>query len=577
MTHLRLLLADPGLTRVDGEHGTWFLSALRDDRLRDVVVDAPTIDAVRDELTATAEDAVVLHVSRTRNGGTVEAYRSVTSSRSLYYLTGSDGAVVVADHYRNALAQLSPADRTLSRRAVADHLLFRSPVAPATYVEEVAQLGRGDYLRWDGDRDGWRRDRIDRLSVEDDATPAEARRRIDEALVDLVGAGVDRATSTMFSGGVDSTLLHSYRDDAAPTMHVSVDAPEFEHESAAVERAADLLDVTPTEVAVQERDFLDHLERTVDALGLPPRYNQTVVTDAAFRAADAGRYLNGHGADALFGVQGLKAARIADWLGPTLPVVDPLAGRAPGGVGDALSALQQRREQLSVPPSTPRSLAQDLASDIDPDAVGQIFGEELVSERVNRRTEYAHRRAALTADSTFAQQVESGHLVDFLADDGVSQWRQLGHVHGKTIAAPFRTRRLARCALSVPPDRRYVRGLDGLPDLQPKHLLKSVLEDRVPDYPTSRQKGDGSLPIRRYFERGPLSAVFERYHPPEFLPPAAHVRHVDSFGPLTWQLLTFAVWRDRVLREPALEPVPGTEDSYVRLPRDPPSPMSTGP
>jgi hypothetical protein len=36
--------------------------------------------------------------------------------------------------------------------------------------------------------------------------------------------------------------------------------------------------------------------------------------------------------------------------------------------------------------------------------------------------------------------------------------------------------------------------------------------------------------------------------------------HVDSFGPVTWNLITYAVWRDRVLRNPDLEPVPATVD-----------------
>lgn len=574
MVHLRLSFAEPDLRRVDGTHGTWFISALRTAQLGRLVADARSIEAISDELAAVTEDAVVVHVSPTDRDGTVEAFRSVTSSRSLYYLTGSDGNLVITDHYRNALAQLDVAARTTSRRALADHLLFRSPIAPSTYVDRVRQLGRGVLLRWDGERADWSRTLVDRLSTEADCSPRAATDRIDDALSELVDATTTGETRTMFSGGVDSTLLHSYREADAPATHLAVDSPEFDRGTGALEEASSALDVDPERVSIRESAFAEHLERAVDALGQPPRYNQTVFTDAGFRSLERGRYLNGHGADALFGLQGLKGARIADWLGRSVPLLDSVASVAPGRLDEPMAALARRREQLRVPVSTPDSLAQDLASAIHPEAVGSILDSSVVSDRVSRRTEYAHRRAELTADSRFARHVESGHLVDFLADDGVSQWRQLGATHGQRLVAPFRTSRLARCALSVPPDRRYVEGLDALPDLQPKHLLKSLLAERLPSYPTGRPKGNGSLPIRRYVESGPLSEVFDRYRPPRFLPPSARARHVESSGPLTWPLLTFAVWRDRVRDEPDLEPVHHTETHFVRLPRDPPSPVA---
>ena len=34
--------------------------------------------------------------------------------------------------------------------------------------------------------------------------------------------------------------------------------------------------------------------------------------------------------------------------------------------------------------------------------------------------------------------------------------------------------------------------------------------------------------------------------------------HVESFGPVTRSLITYTIWRDRVLRNPDLDPIPAS-------------------
>ena len=111
---------------------------------------------------------------------------------------------------------------------------------------------------------------------------------------------------------------------------------------------------------------------------------------------------------------------------------------------------------------------------------------------------------------------------------------------------------------SIPADRRYVQGLSGLGSLDAKYLLKRLLARRLPSYPTGRKKGSGALPLERYFDDGPLADVFDRYEPPSVVPEEMLSDHVDSFGPVTWNLITYAVWRDRVLRNPDIEAVGAT-------------------
>ncbi|MXR19584.1 hypothetical protein [Halobacterium bonnevillei] len=108
--------------------------------------------------------------------------------------------------------------------------------------------------------------------------------------------------------------------------------------------------------------------------------------------------------------------------------------------------------------------------------------------------------------------------------------------------------------------------------LSSKYIPKTLLSRRLPEFSGPRETGDSSVPVARYLTDGPLQSAVERYDPPAFLAPASYERHVQSDGSLTWELLTYSVWRDRVLREPDLGLVPGTERRYLRLPMEPAPP-----
>lgn len=574
MTEVRTLFADPRTVFVEGEYGTWLLSGVATNRLRDLVANADGLRAVSDELAAQAEDAVVVFVSATDRGGRVAAFRSATSSRDVFYLEASDGTLVLTDHYRNAVSQLDPADRTVDRDALADHLLFRSPVEPATYVAEIGRLGRGECLCWSGVDREWTRTVVDTLDTVERYSPSEAVDALDDALANVVRVGVRPDARTMFSGGVDSTLLASYRRDEPPPVQAAVNAPELQSEVVAGREAADRLDATREVVTISEGAFLDYLEEAVDALGLPPQSDKTVYTSAGIRSLDAGQYVNGQGADALFGLSGTKAARVADWLGPVIDTdfAEHTAATVGGDVADVYAALAYRRRQLARPVSSPQSFAQAIAIDVDADAVGEVFDPAVVRESAKRRIEYAATRTPLTEEATFARHAAAGHLVDYLGDDAVTQWRQLGFGRGQDVVVPFRTRRVARTALAVPAGRRYVQGLRNATSLSTKYIPKSLLSRRLPDYPVHRGTGADSLPLERYVEDGPFQSAFERYDPPAFLTAASYDRHVDSYGSLTWALLTYSVWRDRILLADDLDLVPGTETQYLRLPSDPTGP-----
>ncbi|WP_267641138.1 asparagine synthase-related protein [Haloarchaeobius amylolyticus] len=549
MTTVRVRFAAPATREVETDGATWLVDATTPGALVRAIREGEDVAATMRALPA--DDAVVARVDP---DGTLDAYRSVTATRVLYLVDREDDPALLTDNFRSALAAVPVAERSVPRRAIADHLLFRSPIEPTTYVSQVRALPHGTWLHRDGATGAVSTRQVGRVTAATERSRGQAVDALEGSLAAVLAESVPDRAATMLSGGTDSTLLHTFRADD-PAFVMTCDSPEvgFEYENAA--RASDALGVTPRRVRLDEDSFLTALEASIDALGSPSHYHQTVLTNHALRRDGGDWYVNGAGADSLFGVPSVKAAKLAGLLSPLLavPGAKPLCRH---GLGQ-LSAIPRRLcdlvQRLDRPLGDPRSLAVDLAFFTDPSLVARMTDRDTVTDRVDRQVEYVRERAAHTGESRFARHAECGHWLSFFQHDGVSQWRQLGHVHDSSLVTPFTTARVARTALSVAPEDRFVGPLG---DMRPKHVPKALLERRLPAYSPGNRKGSGSLPVARYFADGPLGAVFDRYDPPGFVPPSLTDRHVDRFGPVTWNLLTFAVWRDRVLRDPALDPVP---------------------
>lgn len=559
---LAVTLSNPRVRVVETDDGPWFVSGFDSTSLERLVRTASSVAEVQRRIGEVAQNATLIRVAADgEHAETLHAYRSPAASRELYYLTASDGTAVVTDHFRTALAELVAEDRTPSRRAIADHLLFRAPITPGSFVAEIRSLGQGEWLRWNdaGDRGAAV---SDRLRVEPNVRPSRAVGAIDDALAaTLATAGRGDRLVNLFSGGVDSTLLHTYLDGSTPALSAGIDSPEYAYEMEYAEDAAALLGAPHERVDLREEDVLERVERGIEALGSPSYAFPTVLVEAALREGDPGTYAMAVGADALFGMEDVRTARIAAWLAPvlSLPGVYRVAGRAPRALRSPYETLATQLDRLERDPADPLSFPQQAVSYTTPELAGDLLGEDLVARRCRRLVEYVRGRVVGAGrDGTFAGPAELAHLVSFYGHRIGSRYRQLAVAHGKPLLTPFETERMMRCSLSIPAERRYVEGLRGLPDLAPKYLLKALLKERLPGYDTAQEKGSGVLPYERYRSEGALRDVFETYDVPAFVPRDSREEVLEGSGRQAWNLLTYAIWRDRVLDDPDLEPVEGT-------------------
>lgn len=566
---LRVLVADPAARTVETPTGTWIVAGVNVPRIVRFLEEATSIPAVKRGLPERTEDAMVLNVADDA-GRTVHAFRSVTGGHRLYWTTLPNGEFVVADHLRNALAACPVSHRTVEPEAIVDHLLFRAPVGATGLVEEIDGLEQGVWRTWDLEEGTTDAERIDSLIVPSEITPSEAPGSIEstyERLVDADGFAGDPIN--LFSGGVDSTLTQTFLEGAT-MLNVGVDSPEYEYEIEYARESATYFDDPFEQEIIDESAVLEHLERSIDALGSPSCPFQILMIDEALRRYSGRRYVMAVGADSIFGNVPVKGPRYADWASRLLssPVGSEIGRLGPDRLQQYLSWLESLDAQFDHELSDPQSYAHQYATYANPEYAARMFDTDLVEDRVAAQTAYVTDRVPIDPTATrFARQMEARHMNLVFGHRVGSRWRQLAVAHGNALTNPFETRSMIETSLSIPAEQRFVQGPSRFYNVSAKYLLKRLLRKRLPNYPIEQPKGAGVLPYERYRESGPLQTAFDTYSVPSFVPDDQCEAILEDEGRQAWNLLTYAVWRDRVLENPDLRQLPTTDELAWNVPR----------
>lgn len=554
---IELMISDPGAQIFEGPaavvvaHGELPCPARR--ILRDVAGGSRDPEAIQ-EVARQADDAVLLVAALGEHRPpAVTAWRSATSNHELYVVRRPERSLLLADNFRAACAALPVREREMSERAVADHLLFRTVPGRQTYLAALRCLAHGERLDFDPVADTLKYARFDTLDAADDggSSPAARLQAIEQALEMVISRYADHPdTANLLSGGVDSTLVQTFLPRCFPSVSTAIDTPEFAFEVEYAETAGRLLDVEHEFVCVKEYDYVRMLEDAVRTLALPSHHLQNVLVDAAFQSHHAG-FITGEFADSLFGLRESRTLSLADTL-------RPLLGFAPLRVGKARRAHRMARD-LCLPAGSPDGPAMAFAVYADIDLVGKMIGISAVQESLRARLDYVEDICPFVRrdDPGLAAHLELGHLVSFFCDDTASFWRQLAHARSKRLYLPFVARSVVQRAISIPAPDRYVRRF------REKHLLKGVLARRLPSYRVHQRKGSSGLPVQRFLTSGPLCDVFQKYDLPDFVPRELAETIRRGAGWLSWNCLTFAIWRDAVLRDAALAP-PGNTRTLRR-------------
>ena len=531
---IKIELATPGTFIEEMPTGTWVVSAANGPRLRQELA-RPSFLALEEDvqverLGALCDDGTLVYVP---GGGTrFWLYRTINATRELYFRQGASGNWVVTDHFRNMLAGIPRREREVGENAMLDHFLILYPLGESTLERNVRRVTPGEIRFVDAVSGEEVSRQAERLVPETAELGVEEAPEVLEAVLRAALAEQGPDDCTLFSGGVDSTLVHLLRPKGSPALTVTVDTPEFAFEVEYAQEAARLLGANWFHVTFREEEYLELFLETIETLGQPVHPSlQPVFMNRAFREPFCVFWM-GDCADTLFGHPQLRRVLQGE-VGPRL------------------------KKQLEEPPGSLRGYGALSNTGPDMAVVSGLFGESAVMGRIEARLAYVLGHGAVRRGSRLEEHAAMDSLVETFCSTlpAITCKRENAAAFGGQTREPFFSRAALRLAGSIPTGQRFFHGGESKP--VPKALLRKLL----PEYPFYGKKGGSDIPRTRFCQSGPFRDFFRGSDFPDLLPPGGREMLMDpqwDWSYLYLKAAAFSTWQDLVLRSDALERVPGT-------------------
>ncbi len=551
MPTIEATFTNPKVQRVDTHDASWFLSGADE-------ADAASID----RLTSTFDgvtfcrdhgDALVVCI-QTADHPRVRLWKALFSIQETWFSVRADRSVVVSDHFKNAIAALPVGERTITDEIIAGHFITRKVYGAGSYVSPISRLTHATEVDIDATTGTWSSRLFDRVSGDTEKrTEAEYLAVIDERLIQSIGAVGDPAdTALLFSGGVDSTLLLALDPDLMQPLTFVPDSPEFSDETRYARAAAHLVGRDLIEVPVAERDFVENLETVVDIVGFPPFDDSSPYFDRLIASRPFSTFISGHGADSAFGMS-LKLAKFSNWFRfPGIRLgLQAVAPRAPGHLGYRMRQVSSRADAFSKDPFDPDGFAGNARSHGDTSLFESTIGPELPHKVKEDELAYVTDRVegAGGRSSTFLSHIELAHWM-VVFGNALCEERMTTQPRGARPTCPYTDAAVLVELARIPVEDRYISGY------RAKWILKDLLTRKVPAYPVDQRKKATALPWERFYLDGPLTDIWDRYDIPDIFPAAAQDGIRAEPSATTWNAITWAMWDERIRRNPNLRPHP---------------------
>jgi hypothetical protein len=500
-------------------------------------------------------------------------YQTLMAAPQLYYSVSENG-IICSDVLR-CVARLMPYCE-LNEAILPQHFLFRSVHGSSTYLRGVERLIPGQFLKW---ADGKLEIKYLRslVTAADEAryirNEALALNLLCESLQEVVGDYVTQAqangqrAATLLSGGVDSSLVQFFINNALPqhpwrSISFSIQVPAFDFEVGYARQASQLLGTEHTFVTYTPQDFPGLLTRTIDILAQPTRLETepSILAVAEYVHTEnwPERYFfSANAADSIFGVSESVKLKGLHYISK-IPFAVPILK----GTGKILAPISASHSQMLIKGADILACEKDPDSYVSPsntilvyvwddnwDIIRRCFGDQALREAL------AYRRSLAANYSTSQHYLDRVHDIDLFVGtvELNAQRRQLYLAHHLDQVDLFCDEDLLKVAFTFHPDMRYIKGF------KYKHLLKRLLAQKTGSPVARKPKGSSTVNddfIGWMRVGGPLRPLVEEIDRPGFIEKKDFDRLIKKPDNFLWPLLTFDIFKKRVLKNHELSVLP---------------------
>lgn len=476
---------------------------------------------------------------------TLYLFRDRLGKKPLFYLHNK--AFVFASEIKALLPFLQKIE--MDEDALLSYLSFLAPTPPFTFFKNIKKLAAGEYLTFKDKKVELKRyfdllENKPNLITERDEAVFKLENLLQESINIRLNADVPMAS--LLSGGIDSALINAFALKNGVKLQTYTlgykDFAKYDERQNAKE-SAEFLGVSNKEVEISQKEFIDALDKTLDALDEPLNDPAAVPLYLLFERIKQDGYkvvLSGEGSDELFlgyrqyfeflDVQSLTKLKNKNWLSNYFHsnfsmnrewerykrvFDDTLLFRTTGeGFSDLQKNMLMRRN------------------------VRDNESLKYIKSYRDRFDSSQHRD-----ESIWYSYID---LNLFQAEHFLSKLDRISMAHSIESRTPFLDHKFASALFSIDPKLRYEDGIT-------KSLLKSIAKPYLGEKILSRRKKGFSNPYMEYLleskkielirEVNDKSGIFKKDAIEEYIQKASR----GAFKQHVWGLYVLSVWIKKYL------------------------------
>ncbi len=476
---------------------------------------------------------------------TLYLFRDRLGKKPLFYLHGK--SFIFASEIKALLPFLQKIE--MDEDALLSYLSFLAPTPPFTFFKNIKKLAAGEYLTFKNKKVEVKRyfellENKPNLITDKDEAVSVLENLLKESINLRLSADVPMAS--LLSGGIDSALINALALKNGTKLHTyTLGYKEFAKydERKNAKESAEFLGVLNQEVEISQNDFIDALDKTLDALDEPLNDPAAVPLYLLFERIKQDGYkvvLSGEGSDELFlgyrqyfeflDVQSLTKLKNKNWLSNYFH-----------------SNFSMNREWERYK----RVFDDTLLFRTTGESFSDLQKNMLLRRNVrdNESLKYIESYRERFEKSQHRDESIWYSYIDlnlFQAEHFLAKLDRVSMAHSIESRTPFLDHKFASTLFSIDPKLRYEEGIT-------KSLLKSIAKPYLGEKILSRRKKGFSNPYMEYLveskkielirEVNDKSGMFKKDAIEEYIQKASR----GGFKQHVWGLYVLSVWIKKYL------------------------------